>query len=160
LNKEIDLAIIENAEKFRIDANLMRAIIAVESAYQPFANRFEVNTEKYCVTPASYASRLRITELTERHNQMTSWGLCQMMGFNLRAMGYLDHIPAACIPSINLYYMCKLLKTLFQKYGDESDVISSYNQGSPRKTAGKMYENQRYVDKVFAELMKFRGLDH
>jgi soluble lytic murein transglycosylase-like protein len=59
---------------------------------------------------------------------------------------------------ISLSYGAKHLKNYLKRYPNESDVIASYNAGSPRKTKGGMYENQTYVDKVYKELLALRKL--
>jgi soluble lytic murein transglycosylase-like protein len=129
-----------------VDANLIAAIVQTESGGQMYATRYE-RAYKYIVEPDKYAKNLGITIETETLHQATSWGLMQVMGGTLRDLGFREHIPKICQPNLNLDYGSRLLARLCAKHSQLSDVIASYNAGSPRKSGG-VYENQIYVDKV------------
>jgi hypothetical protein len=144
-----------------IDANLIASIVDVESSGNAWAMRFEPRvfaSMRHMLQPGDFASSLGITEPTERVLQSSSFGLAQVMGFNARAYGFKRVLTEMFDPALNLKIACWLLKTLFQTYGDESEVISAYNQGSPMKTDGGMYLNQTYVDKVNGRLLCLRAL--
>jgi soluble lytic murein transglycosylase-like protein len=160
--EDIDQKIVSVAEKFRIDANLIRAIVAVESAFNTFAMRCEprANVQKYLLEPRHFAESNNLSVLTEETAQLSSWGLMQVMGFVARELGFEDHMTKLCIPEVGLYYGCLKLQSLLQKYGEEMSAIAAYNAGSPRKMTSGMFVNQRYVDKVFQELLKLRGIEH
>lgn len=155
-----DDLIIKSAELYRIDANLIRAICAVESNWNTWANRFEpAATLEH--DPRTWADHLNLSYLTEQHNQHSSWGLMQVMGFLARDLGFTLYIPMLCQPDIGLFYGSKYLKKLFERSDcpTESDIISAYNQGSPRKTVGGLYLNQKYVDSVYAHLNVLRHIN-
>jgi soluble lytic murein transglycosylase-like protein len=139
-----------------LDANLVKAIITVESNWNPKVSRFEP-AWRYTVFPRAWASRVGVTELTEITLQSMSIGLTQVMGSVAREFGFADNLSDLFRPEVNLEYGCRKLASLVKKYPDEMDVIASYNAGSPRLTAGKLYENQVYVDKVWHALMDLRG---
>lgn len=140
-----------------IDETLFQAIIEVESAWQPYTLRFEP-TYKYLLQHRDFASHLGVTNETEEVCQKTSWGLVQIMGGKAREFGFKALMPKLLEPGENLYYGCKLIQSLYTRYGHdhEADVIAAYNAGSALRTAGGMYMNQRYVDKVDQVLRRLR----
>lgn len=152
--KQIQIA----ANHFKLDVDLITAICQVESAFRPFAARYEVNY-KWTVAISAHSLRLGITYNTEEILQKTSYGLMQVMGGLARDLGFSRHLGELYIPEINLHYGCKYLRKLTDKYGDEDKVISSYNQGSPRMKPSGVFENEVYVDKVYAELRKLRRFE-
>lgn len=153
--------IVHAAEEFRLDANLIRAVCLHESMGNPWAMRVEQapHLDKYLVAPRTFAERLILSYFTEYTAQRSSWGLMQVMGFKARELGYMGHLSMLCDPAIGLFYGCKNLRQLFDRYGDESDVIAAYNRGSVGKTEGGMYINQVYVDSVYKHLLILRKLE-
>lgn len=148
------------AESFRLDINLIKAICAVESSWIPNATRFEKDW-KYFNNPRSYAEKLDITYAEEVKNQATSFGLMQVMGGVARDEGFTDDLNMLKHPDIGIFYGCKKLQHLFQTKmcnNEEEKVVAAYNAGSPRMTEGGLYENQQYVDKVYAVLRDLRKL--
>ena len=145
------------AHVHELDPNLVKSIITVESNWNPKVSRFEPGWT-YFHFPREWASRLGITAKTEETLQSMSIGLMQIMGAVAREVGFTGNLSDLFFPRENLIYGCRKLKRLTQKYGDESDVISSYNQGSPRKTEGGQYRNMLYVDKVSTVLRSLRAL--
>lgn len=151
------------APEFGLDPLLVAAMIHHESGGVGLKTRYEPHTSRYVLFPREHASHLGITVLTESTAQMHSYGLMQIMGFVARELGYKGYLIRLCEEELGLRYGCMKLKTCFQKYGDEAKAVSAYNQGSPRTTAGGMFENQKsYVDPVFAlyrELVRAKESD-
>lgn len=157
----MDDVIKAQAEENGLDADLVRAIVNKESSWNQWAMRFEpvvYASGKYLLTPDKYASRLLISIETEKVAQSCSWGPMQVMGFLARELGFFGELTKLTMPDFGIKYGCQQLKRLSQRYGEESDVISAYNQGNARKTAGGMYENQKYVDDVHSNLIKLRKI--
>jgi len=155
-----DADIINAAEAFRLDVNLIRAIVAIESSYNPKATRFEKDW-KYFFHPREFADKLGIPLEEEEKNQATSFGLMQVMVAVTRELGFNSRLEGLLVPQVSLYYGCKKLKRLFCSKmcdGAEEKVVAAYNAGSPRITSGGMFENQVYVDKVFRVLRELRKL--
>lgn len=146
MNMPLDL-IHEEALKHKIEPELVASIVQMESGGETCATRFEPNW-KYIYSPFEYAKALGITQQTEENHQMTSWGLMQVMGTVARELGFKGYLPELCEAKVGIKYGCLKLKELFIEHGSKEDVISAYNQGSPRKTSGGMYLNERYVDEV------------
>lgn len=148
----------KQASKFGLDPLVVGAIIKQESAWEPWAMRYESQWSYFWFIRES-AEQILISAATEKQLQMFSYGLGQVMGSVARELGFNDHLPKLCVPEINVFYMCMKLKKLLDKYGDEEDMIASYNMGSPRKTKGGLYENQKnYVDPICATLRQYRAL--
>lgn len=152
-------AYVQMAEKMAIaqdvDPALVKAIITVESNWDPKVSRFEPHW-KYLHFPREHAERVGITTDTEITLQSMSIGLMQIMGGVARELGFVGNLSELFEPEVNLKYGIQKLKELIKKWPLEQSIISAYNQGSPRMTPGGMYENQVYVDKVWKELTKLR----
>lgn len=149
--------LLRSAERFRLDINLIKAIVMVESSGVTWTTRFEPGST-LLNNPSDYARKLGITQATEEMHQHTSFGLMQVMGFLARDLGFLDHLTMLCQPEIGLFYGCKYLRKLSDKYGYEPEIVSAYNAGSPGKTPGGMFRNQVYVDKIYKQLRELRQL--
>jgi soluble lytic murein transglycosylase-like protein len=140
------------SKRFAIEPTLIRAIIQVESAGEPWATRFEDGFRYLTANYQEHASRLRITFLTEYTHQKTSWGLMQIMGATARDMGYKGHLPKLCAPDFGIYWGTFYLKRQLKRYEKSqtqvTDAIAAYNAGSARMDNHGKYRNQSYVDKV------------
>ena len=164
-NKWLELIPLETV-KSRCDSNsteldwrLVSSIIMIESACNTWRPRFEP-AYKWLYFARDIAPIAGVTYETMEVMQKTSWGLMQVMGAVAYELGLPhDQVPTQlCLPHIGIDYGCRLLTKLFQRYNSETDVIAAYNAGSPRKTSGGMYANQRYVDKVWQRLTELRAL--
>ena len=124
---------------------LVYAICQVESSLNPSATRHEPHY-RWLVGDHETMSH------TERHDQMTSWGLMQVMGAVARELGHTGPLSDLLNPATGLFYGCLHLRRFKAKYEVWPDVIAAYNAGSPRRVAGQIgpYVNQSYVDKVLA----------
>ena len=154
-----DEIIIRAAETFRLDANLLRALMAIESSggecYKP---RLEPSYN-YLYHPDIYCDKLGITRATEDCLQRMSWGPLQIMGAVAREMGFESDIPMLTHPDIAIFYASKYLRYLSDRCDDEEHLIAAYNGGlGVSKTVGGMWRNQTYVDKVYRELRRLRAL--
>ena len=156
--KELEFIAEKYSKENNIDRDIVFSIISVESGWNPFVSRYEPHTDKYVYNAYSFANFCGITMQTEELAQKHSYGLGQLMGYVLRDLGHKTLLSEAFIPEVNIKYMTKFLKHKIEKYGNETDVIAAYNAGSPRKTEGGMFFNQKYVDKVYYFLNSFRKL--
>lgn len=144
------------AKSFNLDPVLVEAIIEIESAGKPMKVRFEP-AWNYLYQVDDYAKRLSITKNTEKILQSCSWGLMQIMGSVAREIGFTEDMPVLCQPEKNIFYGCKKLKSLCNKYPIQADAIAAYNAGTPRMMANGRYFNQQYVDKVTKQMMIIIG---
>lgn len=131
---------------------LLAAIVQTESAGDTLAARFEAQY-KYIVDVKKYASENNISADTELVFQKTSWGLGQVMGGVARELGHQRSLLELLQPEIGLKYCCLQIKRLAKRHAERSDIIASYNAGSPIKNLTGQYKNQMYVDKVTSYLL-------
>lgn len=150
---EIEELIIKYSSSFQISADLVRAIVRVESAYNPWATRFESNWQ-FFYKIKEFAKKARVTEDTEKVQQSMSWGLGQLMGSVARELGFDLELPQLCIPNYGIYYCCKKLQLIEKRYQEPDQVISAYNAGSALKKADGTFINAEYVRKVHEALAR------
>jgi len=144
---------------YDIDEKLIRAIIQVESSWNPWAIRVERGFWKryldgikrvFFVTPKDDDRWLDYPDFTS-----CSYGLMQLMLTTAMEQGFRFTYPTELLdPATNIKWGCALLKKLYRRYGDWNDAISAYNQGNNRKNLDGTYVNQKYVNKV---LKYYRG---
>jgi soluble lytic murein transglycosylase-like protein len=135
-----------------VDADLMCAIFTVESAWDPYAVRFEpiFNISRH---PAEkYAKKLGITAETERTLARCSWGLGQVMGTTARHLGFDGPLPMLCDPYTGATWAVRYMLRLQKRFPDRNDQIAAYNAGTATFDTYKRYVNQAYVDKVLKHL--------
>lgn len=119
--------IIESASKaYQIPVEVIKAIIRVESNWDPNAKRYE------------------------SHLNDSSLGLMQLLTKTAKYVANNTALTAEQIlqPTLNILLGTKYLKEQLNKYDNLNDAIAAYNAGSPRKTSTGAYVNQGYVDKV------------
>lgn len=150
------VAIVETTSAvFNVDPHLVFAIVEVESGWDHLAIRYEP-AFNYLFFPRTHAEKQRITQETEEVLQKCSWGPMQIMGAVARELGFKDSLLLLSDPKVSILYGVKKLDQLLHKY-EEVKAVSAYNQGSPRMTGG-LFNNQRYVDKVYSAIEKYRAL--
>lgn len=156
--KELNALIVKSAEEFRIDANLITAMVMVESSNNNWKVRFEPAWH-YLYFPREFASKLYLSIETETNLQSCSFGLLQIMGSVARELGFTTDLAMLCDPTTGLFYGVKYIRKLMDKFADEEHVVSAYNAGpGTSKTPGGMWGNQVYVDKVYNQLRKLRQI--
>ena len=138
----------ETAKRYKLDPNLVGAIVLAESNGYTYAVRFEPHVYDRQTYINLNASRPKIcSKGTDRALQSMSFGLMQVMGFNAREAGFKGWLTELCDPAIGLDQGCSHLAGLLKRWPKTEDAVSAYNQGSPRKN-NNHYTNQAYVDKV------------
>lgn len=170
MTTQIDI-IERQAEAFDFHPELIKAIIATESAGNDFAIRYEpayrylwnvsTNAPFRTVSPAEAGSAIAPADFksqsgsrtTEWIGQKMSWGAMQVMGAVAREYGFKGHFPLLCGEE-GIHYGCLHLSKLSHRFKIKfgmMGVIAAFNAGSPRYRANKL-ENQEYVDKVISRL--------
>lgn len=139
------------ATRLRVDPKLLDAIVATESAYNPWAIRYEPNIAALAF-PMRYATTNRITVATEIQLEKMSFGLAQLLGTTLRSvLGYGGQLTELFEPEKNLTLACQYLKILGNEFPFLDDQIAAYNEGPgsvKREPVSGKYKNQDYVDEV------------
>lgn len=130
------------AKTLDIDPAIMIALFRIETAGDSYRCRYEPKYKNvYYVS--RYADSLRITFETEEIFQKTSFGLGQILGSTARMIGFTDHMPMLCNPSIGCYWSGLYLGNLIKKYADLYKAVSAYNAGSLLKDGS--FSNPEYV---------------
>jgi len=154
LDPKLKELITKAAASYDLNPAIIYGIVCVESAGKPGAKRKE---PEFFIKYVSDAQK-RI-DPQEAENQATSWGLMQVMGLNLRTMGYSGDFndllhDSTMSMSTALDFGCMWYKKIQKKYYDKwgrKGVIAAYNAGSPRTKKSGEFVNQNYVDKVLKE---------
>lgn len=158
-SSRIPFYILNAANAYQIDVNLMYAICQVESKCRARA------MNKDDGTPEQKAAGIKVR----------SYGLFQLQIDTVKALGFIDKEYTTVIkkrgkhtkvvkvttdnskdllqPDINSIYAAKLLHKLYRKYHDTAKVISAYNAGHYTKA------NSDYVLKVMTAYVKLT-IDH
>ena len=130
-----------------VDPDLACAIAEVESSFNEFAVRYEINW-KYVYNAESFARQSFISEATEMTLQKCSFGLMQVMGTVARELGFRGNLLELTKPEVGARFGCLKIKELMQKYNFQDDLIAAYNSGTPKKGQDGKYTNDIYVKKV------------
>lgn len=147
-------AFIEAIARHGVDAQLVAAIITVESSWSPWAVRHEP-LYSYLSEVEQNAKRSGWSPATERQLQKMSWGLMQVMGATARDLAYQDPLTQLIVPSANLEVGIRYLKTKLARYkGDTEAAIAAYNAGAARRGANGQFANQTYVDRVLTAIKR------
>jgi soluble lytic murein transglycosylase-like protein len=158
----VDSLVEENANIHKLNKSLIYAVIQVESSGDPWSIRYEPQYKWVLPRAVSllHAKAWGVSIETEEMAQKTSWGLMQVMGGVARELGYDEPLTKLLLPEFGIEYGCKQLARLSKKYKKDSELIASYNAGSPRKDDRGRFLNQSYVDKVttFIENYKKVGI--
>lgn len=143
------------AQVYHVDANLVAAIIKVESNGHQYVTRFEPKINRYWEA-GRFAKANGQTVETERKMQASSYGYCQLLGRTARMLGFTQPLGMLYNVDINIDLACKLIKDIRFRYQEETDIIAAYNAGAARKD-GPKYLNQTYVNKVTRALEDLRS---
>lgn len=146
--------ITQMSAQFSIEEPMILAVIETESGGNEYAIRYEPHY-RYLVEPRQYAANLGLSMATEEMLQRTSFGLMQPMGGVCREHSFDDNLIKIMDPKLSVFYGCKHLKKKMQRYGDDpATLYAAYNAGSPQKTAGGMFTNQRHVDHFYRNFLR------
>jgi len=128
------------AKQLALDSALVCAVCEQESAWNPWAIRYE---------PAfydEYVRPLKLSSDTEAHMRSVSWGLMQVLGQVARERGYRDELAKLCDPDVGLAVGCDVLKAkLAEAGGNIHDGLQRYNGGG----------NPLYAEQVMGRMAKF-----
>lgn len=127
----------QKASEHGLDGNLICAIIEQESAWNPWAIRYEPAFLSRYIAPLYTAGKL---SATEAYSRSFSWGLMQVMGQVARENGYSLHTLAElCDPAIGIEFGCAVFaKRMERAKGDAKAALLSWNGGG----------NPNYPDEV------------
>jgi soluble lytic murein transglycosylase-like protein len=133
------------AASHALDPALVCAVCEQESAWDPWAIRYEPGFMSQYVDPLLTAKKISATEAYARS---FSWGLMQIMGETARERGYTeDSLATLCDPVTGLEYGCRQLSNrLAPAKGDVAKGLQFWNGGG----------NPNYASEVLARLAKYQ----
>ena len=142
INTKIDFYINKYSKKYQLEPAFVKAFCRQESRLKPYCIRYE----KHLHTNKSYCGLMTEKEKRDKLSYC-SLGLMQILFGTAKERGFKGTPEDLLKIENSLEYGIRHLKWLIRRFWELKDVISAYNQGSPRKKNGK-YCNQSYVDNV------------
>lgn len=149
--EQLQITAVQAALSYDLDPALVCAICDKESAWNPWAIRYEpvfysayirdMGTDRLYKANPNMRSGIPTVE-TEKFMLAYSYGLMQVMGQTAREAGFNSQFLSELFDvGVNLKFGCIVLGQKIKKY-KIPDAISAYNAGSPTKS------NRYYVNKV------------
>lgn len=122
-----------------LEPALVCAVIEQESAWDPWAVRYEAGFLSRYVAPMYTAGKL---SATEAYTRAMSWGLMQVMGQVAREHGFSGaSLAELCDPATGVEYGCRILAgRVARARGDVNAALLAWNGGG----------NTDYPDEVLA----------
>ena len=127
-----------------LDPALVCAVVEQESAWNPWAVRYEPGFLSRYVAPLYTAGKL---SATEAYTRSMSWGLMQVMGQVAREFGFeADSLPELCDPATGVDVGCTVLaKRMARARGDISAALLAWNGGgNPNYPAEVLARTRNY----------------
>jgi soluble lytic murein transglycosylase-like protein len=125
-----------------IEPQLVCAVIEQESAWNPWAVRYEPGFLSHYVAPFYTAGKL---SATEAYTRSMSWGLMQVMGQVARELGFKEQsLAELCDPATGIEFGCKVLAALLAKTkGDVPAALQAWNGGADANYAAEVMARKR-----------------
>jgi hypothetical protein len=130
------------------ESNYNASATRVETGYFNTGSRYYANIVR---DASQFADKYGCDEITERAYRSISFGCFQVMGENLRSLGYAEiTLPKFTkdLPA-QFEYFGKFVAPLWNKYHSLAKVASVYNTGSPNKTGRQYVKNVCRYQKKF-----------
>lgn len=140
------------ATNYDVPASLVGGIINAESSWDSERIKHEPGYRWLVKQKPVYPC----DQATEQMQQMTSWGLGQIMGAVARERGYVQaYCTGLLIPAINVEYVCRHLAWILKRMPRLEDAASAYNDGDMLEETDSP-ANKAYVAKVMAEAARLQ----
>jgi|SRR5580704_8128632 soluble lytic murein transglycosylase-like protein len=138
------------ASRHSLDPSLVCAIIEQESAWNPYAIRYEPGFFAKYVAPLFTNNKVEPPTNTEAYSRAISWGLMQVMGESARETGFTGRfLSELCDPTVGVEVGCALFsKKLEIARGNEHQALQFWNGGA----------NSDYAAEVEARRSNYIGL--
>jgi soluble lytic murein transglycosylase-like protein len=138
------------AARHQLDPAIVCAIVEQESAWQPWASRFEPAFFAKYVAPLFAICKGEPPTNTEAYSRAFSWGLMQVMGQTARERGFTGKfLSELCDPSTGLDAGCELFAHKFAlAEGKLERALALWNGGA----------NPEYPAQVLARVANYSAL--
>jgi len=136
------------ASEHGLEPALVCAVIEQESAWNPWAVRYEPGFLSRYVAPLYTAGKL---SATEAYTRAMSWGLMQIMGQAARECGFEEpSLAELCDPAAGVEWGCRLLaKRVARAKGDVAAALLAWNGGAnPNYPAEVLARTRNYSAKT------------
>jgi soluble lytic murein transglycosylase-like protein len=131
-----------------LEPSLVCAVIEQESAWNPWAVRYEPGFLSRYVAPLYTAGKL---SATEAYTRSMSWGLMQVMGQTAREAGFEEQsLAELCDPPVGVEWGCRLLAArVARAKGDIAAALQRWNGGAnPDYPAEVLARKKNYSAKL------------
>jgi soluble lytic murein transglycosylase-like protein len=131
-----------------LDPALVCAVIEQESAWNPWAVRYEPGFLSRYVAPLYTAGKL---SATEAYTRAMSWGLMQVIGQVAREFGYEESsLAELCEPATGIEFGCRVLAArVARAKGDIPAALLAWNGGaSPNYPAEVLARKRNYSNRT------------
>lgn len=130
------------ASEHALEPALVCAVIEQESAWNPWAMRYEPSFLSRYVAPLYTAGKL---SATEAYTRAMSWGLMQVMGQVAREFGFQQaSLSELCDPATGIEFGCRVLANrLSRAKGNVSAALLAWNGGASANYAAEVLARKR-----------------
>jgi soluble lytic murein transglycosylase-like protein len=130
------------AREHALDPALVCAVIEQESAWNPWAVRYEPGFLSRYIAPLYTAGKL---SATEAYTRAMSWGLMQVMGQVAREFGFKEaSLSELCDPDTGIEFGCRILSArLARAKGDATAALLAWNGGADANYPAEVLARKR-----------------
>jgi len=156
MSKIYDDLINTYSAKYCLEIEIIKALIQVESSFNPMAYRYEPKFyERYIKNKRKF---LNHPLYHDPRAISASYGLHQVMltTFEEFGLGMVSDPEILYDPELNIKFGCKILRKKVNQYGLELGILA-YNSGSPCGNDPSKEPNYKYLKKIAKAYKKFGG---